>query len=51
MEEDDYGSFQLFPGCDCPHDATEHAGQWHDWREGHGCLIPGCPCTVEWEDA
>ena len=45
---EDYDSEQMFEGCDCAHDATEHLGAWGDWREGSGCLIPGCPCQVEW---
>lgn len=49
MEFDDYDSRQLFPGCDCGHDATDHLYAWHDDREGAGCLIPDCPCDVEWE--
>ena len=46
---DDYSSEQMFPGCDCGHDATGHTGTWGDWRDGTGCLEPGCPCEVEWE--
>lgn len=46
-----YDSAQMFPGCGCGHDATEHLGAWGDWREGEGCLVPGCPCTAEWEHA
>jgi hypothetical protein len=48
---EDYESVQMFEGCDCGHDATEHKGAWGDWREGDGCLVPGCPCDVEWEHA
>lgn len=47
----DYDSAQLFPGCDCGHDAMEHKACWGDWREGEGCLIDGCPCLVGWEHA
>lgn len=47
----EWESSQYFPGCNCGHDATEHAGGWGDWREGYGCLFPGCPCEVEWECA
>jgi hypothetical protein len=46
-----YESAQMFPGCHCGHDATEHKGGWGDWREGDGCLMPGCPCEAEWEHA
>jgi hypothetical protein len=46
---DGYSSEQMFPGCGCGHDATEHKGAWGDWREGEGCLEPGCPCDAEWE--
>ena len=55
MDEDeddsweDYESEQMFPGCDCGHDATDHIAVWGDWREGEGCTVPGCPCEVEWE--
>ena len=45
----DYDSAQMFPGCDCGHDATEHIYAWHDWRDGEGCTVPGCSCEVEWE--
>jgi hypothetical protein len=48
---EDYESAQMFEGCDCGHDATGHKGAWGDWREGEGCLVPGCPCPVEWEHA
>jgi hypothetical protein len=42
----DYASVQMFPGCDCGHDATSHSG-WHcDWE---GCAVPGCGCETEWE--
>ena len=49
MSEDsweDYESQVLFPGCDCGHDATEHAG-WHSDYEG--CRL--CDCEIEWEHA
>ena len=46
---DDYSSAQYFPGCDCGHDATDHKAAWGDWRDGEGCLEPGCPCEAEWE--
>jgi len=46
---EDYSSVQMFPGCDCGHDATEHKAAWSGWRDGDGCLVPGCKCTVEWE--
>jgi hypothetical protein len=45
----DYSSGQMFPGCNCGHDATEHKAAWGDWRDGNGCLVPGCSCEVEWE--
>ena len=48
--EDDwtgYSSEQMFPGCDCGHDATEHKGAWDAWREFDGCGL--CACPVEWE--
>ena len=45
----DYSSEQMFPGCGCGHGADEHKAAWGDWREGEGCLEPGCPCEVEWE--
>lgn len=46
---DDYSSEQLFPGCECGHDATDHKAAWHDYRDGAGCLIAECSCDVEWE--
>jgi hypothetical protein len=42
-----YESVQMFPGCDCGHDATEHKSAWGDWREFNGCGL--CDCDVEWE--
>ena len=30
---EDYSSEQMFPGCDCGHDATEHKAAWGDWRD------------------
>lgn len=42
-----YDSVQMFPGCDCGHDATEHKAAWGDWREHEGCAL--CPCEAEWE--
>jgi hypothetical protein len=44
---DDYDSIQMFPGCDCGHDATEHKACWGDWRDFTGCGL--CACEVEWE--
>ena len=47
---DDYESVQMFPGCDCGHDATEHKACWgEDWRDHEGCAL--CDCPVEWEHA
>jgi hypothetical protein len=46
---EDYSSEQMFPGCGCGHDATEHKAAWGDWRDGEGCLAGGCPCEVVWE--
>ena len=46
---DDYESVQMFPGCDCGHDATEHKAAWGDWREFEGCGL--CACEAEWEHA
>lgn len=43
----DYESAQLFPGCDCGHDATDHVMAWGDWRGSDGCTL--CECEVEWE--
>lgn len=45
----DYESAQMFPGCDCGHDATEHKAAWGDDRPFDGCRL--CPCPVEWEHA
>jgi len=33
---EDYDSVQMFPGCDCPHDATDHKAAWGDWRTDEG---------------
>jgi hypothetical protein len=46
-----YESVQMFPGCGCGHDATDHIAAWGDWRDGEGCTVDGCPCEVEWEHA
>jgi hypothetical protein len=44
---EDYNSVQMFPGCGCGHDATEHMACWGDTREFEGCGL--CDCEVEWE--
>jgi hypothetical protein len=52
---DDYDSAQMFPGCECGHDATEHAAAWSEHRKDAqggpltGCAL--CACGAEWEHA